>query len=162
MHEASSDMSARRTPRWVKLLLVVSLSINLAIAGLALGHRLKPHGFPEDRRTAWVYKILPEERHDEARAIFHEKREEMAERINEMQDVHRRIAAAIAADPLDQAELAAAFAARRDGVMKMHIITQGQLAALLTRMSPKERRQVAERLLERSEKWAERRARLYQ
>jgi uncharacterized membrane protein len=161
MTDNSAPVTITRAPRWMKLLLVVSLTANLAVAGLYLGHRLKGPRDPEDRRVSWVYRVLPEARHDEARAMFAANRGELEAQLEQMQGVHQHIADAIAAEPFDEQALLAAFAARRDQVVKMHATVQGQLVSILEQLTPEERAEVAERVRKGAKRWAERRARLY-
>lgn len=57
----------RGCPVWAKLLMIASLTINLVVLGLILGHRIK------DQRTVqndWVMYIVPEEKRDAARALL--------------------------------------------------------------------------------------------
>lgn len=161
MTETATSATIGRAPRWMKLLLVASLSANLAVAGLYLGHRLKGSRGAEERRVSWVYRVLPESRHEDARAIFAANRPEMETRLERMQGIHQRIANAIAAEPFDEIELAAAFAARRDEVVKLHAAVQGKLVSILGQLTPEERKDVAERLRKGAKRWAERQARLY-
>lgn len=139
-----------RPRAWMRWLLIASLALNLAIAGLVAGavvrarHMGPPHGFdlaigpiaralaPEDRR--WIMRDLAGNRALPAR--------DPAARRAEM----RALLAAVTAQPFDPAAVAAALETQRSGAQSLQIAAETALVARLATMSPEARAAFAARL----------------
>lgn len=159
-HDPASEPPVRRAPLrgWVKGVLFVSLALNLAVAGLALGavlrhgdmtngprSRVDQIGGPytaalsrEDRRGIWR----------EMRAMHGEGRPSRAQIRAEFDAV----VDALRADPYDPAQVRAIVERQFQAGMERQQLGQSLLLARIDTMTPSERVQFADRLAERLEK----------
>lgn len=138
-------------PRWMRILLVVSLALNLLVAGLLVGAALGEGGPGRGPRPAEL-ALGPL-----ARAL------DEGDRRAILQDLHghpglqglgrdrrnaglREIAAALRADPFEPDRAKAALAAQAEEIAHAQSAVQDALIARLAAMSPEARRAFADRL----------------
>lgn len=148
----------KKGPRWMRLLLAVSLAINLLVAGLVLGAVLRAGGLHGAERaegpppslrslglTPFYMALDPEDRHklrDEARArsgSFRESREALRARFAAM-------LAALKAEPFDAGALRDIARQQREAGMRWQALGDDILMARIAAMSPAERAAYADRL----------------
>lgn len=145
-----------RTARWVKLVLVLSLGLNLLILGMMAGAWLSPDG-PRAARiddaardlgaTPFIGALEPADR----RALFGAIRRE-AEPLRQNRDELRlrfeALLGALRADPFDPAEVQALLALQRGAATERLMIGERLLVDRLAQMSPAARDAFADRLEE--------------
>ena len=160
----------RRAPGWLKLVLILSLSANVAVAGLIGGNALrlrqdgpfssKSNNEPGlNRRQTRILRMVPDPRRSEAREILLGRQDEyMAARVT-MNAAQQAFADAIRQDPLDPGLLAAALAERRAASGRMWGIGYEQMVEIAGRLNAAERIEMATRLEERTRRWMERQER---
>lgn len=147
------------TPGWLKILLVASLSCNLALVGLFAGALIGKASEDDDqaRRLPFLLRILPESRHEEAVALMAKTDASRAPMRDALDDGQAALLASMRAEPFDQAALENAFAAMNALTLERRAVTQSQIAAIAARMSAAERVEMADRMAAMFERWAERR-----
>lgn len=142
--------------RWLKLALVLSLGLNLLVAGLVAGaglhglrggdHRHPPGGELIDYGP-YARALSPEGR-DKLRAAFRERRPEFRANREALRAGFRDLLAALRATPYDQARAAAALQAQQSRVEAQTALVRGLLLEHLAGLSDAERAAFADRLEE--------------
>ncbi|MEO1264313.1 MAG: periplasmic heavy metal sensor [Pseudomonadota bacterium] len=97
-----------RTARWVKIVLTLSVALNLLIIGVAAGVAWKfRHGFDTPRLggppLARFIRRLPEEKRTPIREVMRERRDAMRPLRRQMQEARRTMIEALRADTFDRA-----------------------------------------------------------
>ena len=94
--------------RWINVALVVSLALNLLVAGAFLGRWLKGHS---DHRgpLAWATKTLDTNTRERLRPILEENRAATRELRRHIRIASEEVRDAIRAEPFDEARLAKAL-----------------------------------------------------
>lgn len=157
----------RGAPGWIKLLLIVSLSVNVAVVGLVAGTAAREEqgeffgskGENEpglDRRQSRILQIVPNQRREEARAILLSRQDEYMAAREAMSLAQMALVDAIRRDPFDPAALASALASRQAASARVWGIGYEQLAEIAARLSADERAELANRLEERTKRWVAR------
>jgi uncharacterized membrane protein len=141
------ETAAPRRMRWLKIALVVSLALNLAVAGLVAGAALKGRPDAGGRDGLWPYsRALPEPyRGDLMRALRDSRRDWIADR-EALGSTRAELAAALVAEPFDAAAVTALLARQRDRFTALADRGAALLVEQIARMSPEERRAYAEAL----------------
>jgi uncharacterized membrane protein len=102
----------RRAPRWMWILLVMSIAFNLLVLGMAAAafvHFRMGHGGPVSKTTRFI-ETLPSERQTKLRAIFDERRSRFRPLRRELRQARRRARDAFVAEPYDRDLLVSAYA----------------------------------------------------
>jgi uncharacterized membrane protein len=157
----------RRAPGWMKLLLIVSLSVNVAIAGVIGGNAIrhwqqggasgKWRNEPGlDRRQSRILRMVPEARQEEARAILRARRDEVAAAHAAFRETQQALIEAIRQNPLDRERLAAALAERQAASGRVWGIGYEQMIEIAAMLDAAERTEFSERLEERTGRWMKR------
>ena len=144
----------RGCPGWMKLLLIVSLAANLAVAGLVIGHAFRPNeerggGRGPDRTIGWIVEMMPEERREFALNHFAGAREEIAAARANRGALLAAVVAAIRAEPFDPAGLDAALDALFDRRATGRSVVRERMVTLLAQLTPAERDAFAARFAAR-------------
>ncbi len=144
---------------WMKILLIASLGLNLAIAGMVVGAMIRHHGrgheagFSGNFAMRGFMHALPDDKRMDVRRFFQQNRGSMRanrESINEaMLEIHK----VILAKPFDQAALNAAFDAQRARVSEVTKDAQTAFVAIVAGMSDKERQSFVKTLEAQHRKW---------
>ena len=140
-------------PGWVRLLLVVSLAANLAVAGVVIGHNFRADHRPDrrgaDRVTEWIIDLVPAERQEFARRhlsdLPNRLESERADRMTHLPE----IVAAIEREPFDPEALDAALSSMSDRRESDRMALRQSLISLLAALTPEERASFAENFRER-------------
>jgi uncharacterized membrane protein len=149
-----TEKPAPRRRRWMTVALVVSLGVNLMVAGLVGGAILRDG--PRERDPFYrdvsalglrfYYRALPDQARDdlrhrvgERRGDFRAGREALAKHMNAMAD-------AVGAEPFDPARLAGVLADQGRTVAGNMATGQALLVATISAMTPDERTAMAEAL----------------
>lgn len=152
----ASKPPERRFPRWMTVLLVVSLSVNLLVAGILVGATLRHGGERKDDRgrselsrdlgrTPFVAALDPGDR----RAIADRLRREAGPLRANRQELRERfdgLLAALRADSFDRAAVEALLAQQRQAGLRRLEIGEDAILDRLEEMSAEERRAYADRL----------------
>lgn len=157
----SGEMTSwKRAPRWMKLLLLVSLIGNAAVAGMAVGSMLNDHHPPYEpglnRTQTRILYMVPEEKRAEARAILLSRQDEIAAAREAQGMAQAEMLAALKAEPFSVDRLAAALAARQDASSKVWGIGYEQVADVAAALTPTERTEFADAMEEGYRRWQER------
>ena len=142
----------RRTPIWLRVVLLVSLALNLLVVGVVAGHFLRddPKGrVPRvDRMQAPMTFALS---HEDRRAIGKALRQEYRDNRPSREEVvaeYQGVIAALRADPFQPELVEDAFRRQRAAASSRVEIGQKLLMDRLTAMSADERHAFADRLEE--------------
>ena len=131
----------------VVVALIVSVCINLAAAGLAIGHRW--HDGPG--RGMWgMMRGVPEEAQPLVKEIFDANRAEFDAKRAAVDEARQRVAAILQADAIDRAELDIAFAGMQQRLGEMFQMGQKVIGDVAQKLPPDIRKEWAK-------KWAEER-----
>ncbi len=146
-------MAETETPtppaRWIKIALALSVALNLAVAGLALGALLKdgPHrGMPRDLSLGpFTDAFSPEDRRA-LREAFRDRMPAFRETRAAARAEFQALAEALRADPVDPEALGAALRAIQARNADRLELGRELIEARLMAMTPEERRAYADRL----------------
>lgn len=144
---ASRDPEPPRTALWVRVLLGLSLALNLLVIGLIAGALLRGGG-PDRMRDAPVHfgaallRALPDE---DRRAVMRTLRSDAPDR-GSRRDAARQIASALRAEPFDAQALQTALAAQADRLDQLQRATRAAWLARVAQMSPDARAAYADRV----------------
>lgn len=145
--------TARGCPRWIRVILILSLAVNLAIAGVVVGHKLRADSKHKrqgaDRVIDWMVEMVPEERQDFARKHLSDLPRrldsERAERITHLPEV----ISAMEAEPFDPDALDVALRSMSEQHHGKRTAFRHSLISLLEVLTPEERASFAENYRER-------------
>ena len=170
MNEISEKPCWRHSPGWMKLLLIVSLSVTVAVVGLVGGNAIR-HWNGEsynsetinepglDRRQSRVLRMVPDAQKDQARMILLARQDEYAAARETMMAAQKAFIEAIRHDPLDTEKLATALTERRMASSQVWNIGYEQLAEIAGLLNATERAEMANQLEERTKRWMDRQER---
>lgn len=147
-----AEETTHRTPRWVRVVLVLSLGANLAIAAMVagawLGHEPRPGGpriFGPTGVGFYARALTSDERHQlvedlrgQRQALF-EGRQQLHRHVRDLVELLR-------ADQLDQTALEQVMSAQVERARGQIALGSGSLVRLIEGMSPEERGAFADRL----------------
>jgi uncharacterized membrane protein len=150
-------MTGIRAGTWLRVLLVVSLGLNVAVlAGLGWrhfghdgGHR-GGHGPHAAMRGSLMpnprvlRQVLPEDRRAVVDGLIAKHRDEIRGTVREVFAARRKVHALMTADTVDRAALDRAFAELRARDADAATAVQAMLTELATDLTPAERRAMAE------------------
>jgi uncharacterized membrane protein len=150
-------------PRWMRVLLVISLALNLLVAGLVVGAGVGGAGpgrapLPRDPGSALLMRAMPD---NHRRAFETAYRRELREtwRGGGRGAMRADMDAALAAlrtEDFDQGALAAAVSAQRTRMSSRVEAGDRVFLRTVSAMSPAERRAYADRIEETIARWARR------
>ncbi len=141
----------QKTGRLVKLLLTVSLGINLAIGGLALGLWAfdKPRRPPSPDAVAFLTFALPKEHRDALRAQLVSRRAELRSNRAAIRDLRREMIAALEAEPFDITAIADILERQRARFLTLGELAHSALLERIAMLTPEERAAYVESLKRR-------------
>ncbi|MCO6382820.1 periplasmic heavy metal sensor [Oceanicola sp. 502str15] len=150
---------ANRPRRWLRVVLVLSLAANLAVAGLVLGAWITHDGKrgPDGRRGdkdkivrelgfGPYARAIPRENREDFRAAIEARRDELRASRSGLRSAFEATLATLRAEPFDRAAMAAQMEAQRSAITKGQRIGHEILLDRLASMSPEERAAFADRL----------------
>ncbi len=156
----SADAAGARSPGWMKLLLILSLTANLLVIGLVAGRELRgdePRGGTE-RAVGWILDLVPDDRRAMAEAHFADVRARTGAADADRGALMDGIVAAIRAEPYEPAAVRAAMAAYGDSRAQRWEVLRERTASLLAGFTPEERAAFADNFEERMNRWRQRRS----
>lgn len=146
------------SPRWMKPLLILSLTANLVVIGFVIGQELRGDGRRgADRAVAWVLDMVPEDRRAMAEAHFAEALPALDAPNDDRGANVAMVLAAIRAEPYQPSELQAAMAKFGASRAERWAVLRERLSTLLTQFTPEERAAFAHNFEERMNRWRKRR-----
>lgn len=156
-------MTKIKTPRkwpWMKILLIFSLSMNLAVVGLVVGASISGHGqqqahFAGGTGLRIFMRALPKEQRYEVRRYFRVNRTQRYANGNAMHQAMQAIHRAIAARPFNAEALHAAFAAQRSHITRSTQDAQKAFIAIISGMTDEQRLAYVNAMKEQRRKWLE-------
>jgi uncharacterized membrane protein len=130
--------------KWIAILLITSVVLNLLLIGFIVGKRAMPEAGPDPTRhyPRWV-RTLPEPRRDALRPLIRTHMQAIRPSLRELRVLHRNLRAAIVADPYDAAALDAALSALREQNDKVQVVSHRSFVEFVAKLSPAEREQLA-------------------
>jgi uncharacterized membrane protein len=151
---APAPRSLTASPLWMRVLLVVSLALNLLVVGVVAGAlaRRPPDDFgrgaPGDPAAAFYLGALPpESRREVIREMFRNAGDFRASRQAVIEEVQSTLAL-IRAETVDTAALHEAVRRQRGALAERREVGDGIFVDYIARMSPEDRRAYADRLEE--------------
>lgn len=149
-------MSQAQTPKtrrwsWLWVVLIASLAINLAIVAAVVAHNAAgPHrhrsitgpGFSQILPRAF-FRELDEDRRKELVGELREHRKGFRELRKQLRQSARDVAAALRAEPYDQAAVATALQVYEATAQSMVVRGQGIAGNFFKSLTPEERKQIA-------------------
>jgi hypothetical protein len=156
----SGDSPLRtRSPGWLKVLLILSLTANLLVIGVIAGRELRGEAGRggADRAIGWIVEMMPETRREMAVAHFAQVEPALDSADGERGARVDAILAAIRAEPYEPSAVEAAMAAFGESRAGRWAVLRERLATLLAELTPAERAAFARRFEERMDRWRERR-----
>ncbi|MFZ1469179.1 MAG: periplasmic heavy metal sensor [Paracoccaceae bacterium] len=141
------DVAGRAAPRWMKIVLALSLALNLAIAGLAVGAMLRggPHG-ARDFGLGPLTEALSREDRKALRAGFIQAHPDLRADRQAARADFAALLQILRTDPMDPAALDAAMGTVADRNAALVSTARGLLAERLKAMTAAERTEFADRL----------------
>lgn len=140
-----------RTPRWVKIVLVLSLAANLAIAGLIGGVmlrggplRLDSQGHIDSVMT--LNRALPPRMQRALRDQLRGHRDFFRQGMSEQRAMAHALAQTLRAEPFDPEATARLLTRQRDRVNQLQSLAHDALLDQLRTMTPEQRADYADRL----------------
>jgi uncharacterized membrane protein len=168
MAETGEARSWATAPGWVKLLLVLSLSANVAVIGLIGGHAMRPDEHDRygdeaavpglSRQQSRILQMVPEARREQAKAMLLARSAEIEAARAALQTSQAALIEALRQEPLDPARLDAALSERQAASGRVWGIGYEQMIEIARQLSPEERAAMASKLEERTQRWMERQA----
>jgi len=153
-----TDTSIKKGKPWMKILLVISLGMNLAVVGLVIGAKISGHG-PRGMSQAngsgmrALMHALPNGKRADVRKYFHESRGKIRAKDNAMRVSLDNIAAVITAQPFDANALNEAFSVQRAHIVTITQNAQQAFVAIIASMTDKERAEYVDNMNEQRQKW---------
>ena len=147
-----NSLAKPATRRWIKFALIISLGLNLGIAGVLIGTALRA---PEARRSnveapegvAMLARAMPQSHQRELRESLRVQRDDLQPDRQELKNLRENFVEALRAEPFDIDVVRQAFAAQRR--ILDQVTTAGHAAVIdqIAKMSAQERDLYIRRLL---------------
>ncbi|MGF1623214.1 MAG: periplasmic heavy metal sensor [Rhodomicrobiaceae bacterium] len=135
----------RRSPRWMWVILILSLSVNLLIVGIVAGSiwAVKRGGYwnvpTTIERNHRFMRALPDERREQIKTIFFEHKAELKPFWRDVRDARGDIARLLRSERYSQAELDAAMETLFQREMRAWQAAKPMLNTMLDKLSVDER-----------------------
>lgn len=163
MNGADGKPGWRTAPAWMKALLVASLALNLAVAGVFGGNAIREWREASvtaataepglDRRQTRILRMVPEAQRGQAKVILMGRQDELDRAKDEMREAHLAFIAAIREEPLDRDKLGEVLARRHAASGAFWRIGMEQVVEIARALDAAERAEFADRFEERTKRW---------
>lgn len=142
------------TPRWIKIALILSVAVNLGIAGVIGGAALRA---PEIQRNnleapegvAMLARAMPPSHQRELRELLRDRRGDLRPDRQELKNLRERFIIVLRAEPFDIDALREVFADQREMLSKLTAAGHNSVVDQIEKMTPQDRERYILRLLER-------------
>ncbi len=153
-----TDIKTQTKKPWLKILLVISLGLNLAVAGLFIGAKVAGHKYRGGHRAdisglRGFMRALPDNKRGEARKYFKTHRRAAHANGETMRDAIHAIHKVILAQPFDPDALNTAFAKQRSHIATTTQDAQSAFVAIIAGMTDAERAAYVEKMQQQQRKW---------
>lgn len=130
--------------KWVAILLVASVVINLLLIGFLIGSRsVGPPGADPTRGYPRWARGLPEERMDVLRPVIRQHMQNMRPALGGLRRGHRNLKQALTAEPFDPEALEQVLADMRAENDRMQTLSHTSFAEFVGHLTAAERKQLA-------------------
>jgi len=143
---------AKGTPRWIKIALIVSLAVNLGIAGVIGGAVLRAHdamrnNIEAPEGVAMLARAMPAQHQRALRHDMRMRRGELRPDREELRSLRNRFVVALRAEPFDIDAVNGVFADQREMLSNMTAAGHDSVIEQIRKMSPQDREKYIRRLL---------------
>ena len=129
------------TNRWLVLALLVSLAINLLIAGVVIGRHLDG-GAPSRMHFEWLMQDLDDATRSKMRKNMHEQMKNTRPHRHDLRQAQRALHEAILTEPFEEDRVKAAMAEVRAASARLQQTMHDQMIQILSEMSAEDRTKV--------------------
>ncbi len=150
--------SKRTSPRWMKVLLVISLMLNVAVIGAIGARAWKTHKYGPGYNTMHALGVhaflrkLPRERRQELRLKFRKIRGELRDHGHSVMEPLKSFASSLVASNYDRAKVEEAVRFFRASHEERASKRERYILGLVDALMPEERKMLGEKMLERAER----------
>lgn len=137
--------------KWRNLVLIISLALNLLIAGVVIG-RLMDGGGPPGMHLRWAISELDAPAQEKLGASMRDHFKETRPLRKTLRQAQRRLSDAVSLEPFDHAATAEAFADVRAASQALQISMHENMLENLSQLDTKERQQVFQAFIRQSGK----------
>ena len=132
-------------PRWVKIILLMSMTVNFVVAGVLIGNYVRSKPYTDG---SWMLMLVPEAKRPAAQEMIAKRRPQTKEIRLNRQENRRAFISKMTAEEFDAKALAATLAQQRELSERQRALIHEQLIELLSLLSPQERVDAARRMQE--------------
>jgi len=130
--------------KWITVLLITSICVNLALAGYIVGNRSIPgSGFDPTRSYPRWARMLPPERREVLWPLMREQRTNMRPTMRALRKKHRELRSTLTKKPFNRDTLAATLQEIRTQLGQVQSQTHAGFIEFVTHLSDEERDQLA-------------------
>ncbi len=130
--------------KWVAILLVASVVINLLLIGFLIGSRtVAPPGFDPTRGYPRWARSLPEERMEQLRPVIRQHMRSMRPALGKLRRAHKNLRDALTAEPYDAVMLQQALDDMRTENARMQALSHSSFTEFVGQLNAAERQQLA-------------------
>lgn len=147
--------------RWLTLALVISLGINLLIAGIVIGRIIAgpPAHMPGPIHLGMLMRHVEPETREKLAPEMRRLRDSVMPLRREMRDAQQAFTTVLMADEIDEEALASAQSRLADASATLQAQVHEQMAATMAAIPPEERRRILSEMQRRGERFRDRRDR---
>lgn len=137
-----------RTATWVKIVLTISLALNLAVVGMLAGASLRkpPAHVRNIENSSILARALPFKYQTQLRGAIRERREDLKPDREAMRALRVNLINALNADPFDISAVEAVFSDQRDLLTNLVFAGHGEVIAQIAKMNARDRARYIENL----------------
>ncbi|MEM8791523.1 MAG: hypothetical protein AAGE80_07885 [Pseudomonadota bacterium] len=139
----NATSSPRTCPRWVKVLLLFSLTVNVVVAGVLIGSFVRGTAL---RDGSWLVSIMPEEKRPAAQERIAKDRPRMMDLRRNRRELRRTMMENMTAEEFSSERLSETLKGHRVLAEERRALVHNQLVELFGSMTREERQQAAERM----------------
>ncbi|MEM9044875.1 MAG: hypothetical protein AAGC81_09265 [Pseudomonadota bacterium] len=139
-----SETTAPRTcPRWVKVLLLFSLTVNVVVAGVLIGSHIRSNAL---RDGSWLVSMMPEEKRPAAEERIAKDKPRMLVLRKSRTRLSTVMIETMTAEEYSSEQLSATLEDHRALANQQRVLVHEQLVELFGTLDPAERKQAAEKM----------------
>ncbi len=159
-----TDTTIKPKKPWMKILLVISLGLNLAVVGLVIGAKISGYGHGSLSHSGStgmrvLMHALPDSKRADVRKYFHKNRNKIRANGDVMRASLDNIGTAISAQPFDTDALNAAFGDQRAQITTITQNAQQAFVSIIASMTDEERASYVDNMKEQRNKWRKKHSR---
>lgn len=153
-----TDKPANKCPRWIRILLFVSLACNLAVIGIVAGHQLRDgrdnysHRMSPPNDFRLLASSMPDAHSKILKEAFRASRAEYSERRKALGQMRQNMIRILREDPFDPEAFTAVMTEQKGFWTELSTRSEGLLMERINAMSPAELAELADNI----ENWRKR------